>query len=89
MDELTLSDAKLLISDSWGIYIPQLFARNFGSFICRDDETILIAGPEHAEYWETWDYVLRNTVIKDDKGTRYNLFQDNDLWAIPIEFSEE
>lgn len=89
MDELTLSDAKLLISDSWGIYIPQLFARNFGPFISREDEAILTAGPEHADYWETWDDVLRHTVIKDDKGERYNLSQDGDLWAIPIKYSEE
>lgn len=84
MDNHDLDNATLLISDSVGIYIPQLFARNYGQHIlCDADRAILEAGPEHAEYWDAWDDVLGSTYVTDAKGLRYYLHQDGDLWAIP------
>ena len=85
MDNHDLDNAHLLIPDDVGIYIPQLFARHFGQHITSDaDRAILEAGPEHSEYWETWDDVLSSTYVIDAKGLRYYLHQDGDLWAIPV-----
>lgn len=43
-----------------------------------------LSNPENEFYWETWGAVLDNvTIIIENKN--YSLYQDDDLWAIPIE----
>jgi hypothetical protein len=81
--------AVLLISDQWGIYIPQRFAElEFESpldIVSNADEfAILEDGPDHEWYWEAWETVLRTCIMRDRDGLDYYLYQDGDLWAIPV-----
>lgn len=75
----------LLVSDSYGIYVPQVFAENFGEnwSLEEEDLKILKEGPDHEWYWETWEIVLNNarSTCKED-GKEYWTQQDGDLWAI-------
>jgi hypothetical protein len=49
----------LLIEGSHGQYIPQVFAEQYPELIeDKEDLDILLDGPEHDDYWETWDYVF-------------------------------
>lgn len=73
---------KLLITDAAGRYIPQQFVENFeGWGLLPQDFQILRDGPDHLDYWETWDDVLNYATIKHD-GVLYRLHQDGDLWAL-------
>jgi len=85
--------SKLLISDSMGIYIPQLFVRHFLDKIPKGqlnhEEQAILSNPDHEHYWEVWAGVLQNVTLVDNfdlpesKQHRYYLYQDGDLWAIP------
>ena len=74
-----------LIPDSYGQYIPQTFAEQYGSH-CQNvkdgDISILRTGPEHPEYWEAWNDVERDAILVGNDGTRYTLYQDSNLYAI-------
>ena len=73
---------KLLITDAAGQSIPQEFAENFeGWGLLPQDFQILRQGPEHENYWETWDDVLNYASIEHE-GILYRLHQDGDLWAL-------
>ncbi len=39
--------------------------------------------PDAELYWEMWDEVLNNFWFKDKTGTKYLLYQNQDLWAVP------
>lgn len=75
----------LLVSGSYGIYVPQVFAEKFGEnwSLEEEDLKILKEGPDHEWYWETWEIVLNNarSTCKEE-GKEYWLQQDGDLWAI-------
>lgn len=78
---------QLLVNDSQGIYIPQIFIRQYleniiKDTISQDDIYILQSGPGHDWYWEAWDTVLDSAVLVDEYGIRWTLFQNGDLWAI-------
>lgn len=91
-NEVDLSKAKLLFSDSWGIYIPQQFAqtvrREYVKGVSDEDYKILEAGPDHEHYWDAWADVCDNAAIEQD-GVLYHLHQDGDLWLVPVEQEEE
>ena len=77
--------AELILSDSRGIYIPKGFAE--GCYpekwgVSQEDIDILLAGPDHEHYWETWDRVLQNAERKMDDGRTFRLYQDGDCWAV-------
>jgi hypothetical protein len=81
----------LLITDAIGIYIPRNFATYFGeersryvSNITDEDWKILETGPDHEHYWDAWDGVCRDAVVKDLRGNKYLIYQDGDCWLIPI-----
>lgn len=92
-------DNILLIDEVVGVYIPQEFAKIYGHNILGKDNThyydlsddlvILKEGPEHSEYWEAWEEVLKYAKIRIDgprgNETIYTLHQDGDLWAVPEE----
>lgn len=79
----------LWLSDARGIYIPRDFATSFAdrdktvSGVEATDWEVLEAGPDHELYWDVWDGVLQSAVITDDKGVKYRLHQDGDLWLVP------
>lgn len=74
---------ELLVDGSHGIYVPRAFATNFNMSdwgVDVDTVTILLAGPDHADYWEAWSDVEGRTEATFD-GKRWVLEQDGDLWA--------
>jgi len=78
-------NARCLIEDSVGIYIPQRFAKNFDMDVWHvedADARILLAGPDHVLYWDTWDSVLSNAYCTQDLKI-WRLYQDSDLFAVP------
>tara|TARA_R110000851_G_scaffold194288_1_gene345096 strand:+ start:162 stop:944 length:783 start_codon:yes stop_codon:yes gene_type:complete len=77
-----IKQAILFATDSRGIYIPQHFAESHmpqkWEGYNDEDITILLAGPDHEQYWEAWDSVL-NDAETINGGT---LHQDGDLWVV-------
>jgi hypothetical protein len=69
-----MSDRDCLIDDAYGIYVPQ-------AGISVEDAAVLLAGPDHERYWETWDRVLRNARYTDKDVRVWRLEQDGDLFA--------
>lgn len=87
-----VTEPELLVNDAHGIYIPQLFVKSYRQYIVdaedlREDLDIIEYGPEGADYWETWDFLLMNGLsISNDNGQVMSvdyLPESSDLWAIP------
>jgi len=79
-----ITEQCVLITDALGIYVPQEFAKQFNMrdwHVKEQDEGILLSGPNHQDYWETWDDVLNYANIVID-GKTWKLAQDGDLFAI-------
>ena len=82
-------------SDRHGIYIPQYFAesvnRDMLSGVSDSDMDILMAGPDHGEYWDAWHDVEQSAILTDSDGFTYCLYQDGDLWLVHTDhdWSEE
>lgn len=79
MGDMIIEEGDLLVSDTWGIYIPQRFAeivdRSEMPDVLEETWRILEDGPENDFYWDAWDEVL-NERFSDDSF----LYQDGDLW---------
>ncbi len=81
-----MSGLNLLLNDSHGIYIPQIFAEFDHSIrswnIDSDDVdlTILRNGPDAEHYWEAWESILGRASFADSKGNVWHIYQDGDLW---------
>lgn len=74
-----------LFSSAHGVYVPQAFVKGYMPEkwgIEESDVEILLAGPEHADYWDTWDTVLNRAQYTSDDGRKYHLHLDGDLFAI-------
>jgi hypothetical protein len=77
-----------LIDGSWGIYVPERFARWAQSqtgfvilHVTPADLDELARGPDIEGYWDLWDEIRRDAVLLDNHtGTRYWLEQDSDLF---------
>jgi hypothetical protein len=80
-NENILENAELLINSANGVYIPQIFAERYPSYLTGEQIDDL-SNPDNEHYWETWETVLDNIKITID-GKRFTLHQDDDLWAIP------
>lgn len=83
-----LTNAILFADSNRGQYIPQHFAqaikRECVEGVTADDWAILDAGPDHEWYWETFDSVESNALVRDpESGISYRLYQDGDLWLVP------
>jgi len=92
MDDVNLEGAILFADSNRGVFIPQFFAqsvkRDLVTGIHLSEYLILDAGPDHAEYWEVWECVTNNCVVKHPDGTEYVLYQDGDLWLVPKDIAE-
>lgn len=88
-----LGKAVLLFADSRGVYIPKEFAetinREFVTGVSAEDYRILMAGPEHTDYWDAWADVCDNATITDPKLGECKLYQDGDLWLVPVPVDTE
>lgn len=80
---MTTANAHLLVDSAHGIYVPQSFAVRYEGWqgITPEDMTILRAGPDNAEYWDTWDSVLQDAFYMLE-GRKFYLYHDGDLWAV-------
>jgi hypothetical protein len=87
-DEMDLSNAELFLDSNRGIYIPRDFAEcvrhELVDNMSAEDWDILQAGPDHECYWETWADTLDHAII-DDGCRKYSLYQDGDLWLVPLD----
>ena len=82
-------EPNLILLDSHGIYIPQLFCSDIGEGEAASLSISLWAlsecqaGPDSPHYWEAWDEILRDCSYRDEQGTLWTLHQNGDLWEIP------
>ena len=54
---------QLIADNHWGTYIPQYVAESgilAAGGIDAESVEILLSGPDHEWYWETWESVLNN-----------------------------
>jgi len=90
-----LPESAILYADSaHGVYIPQYFAesikRECVSGVDPFDLDSLAMGPDECEhYWDTWHHVESNAVVTDSDGNQFYLYQDGDLWLIPVDYELE
>jgi hypothetical protein len=81
-----MSGLELVFSDRNGVYIPQFLAESINisgdswEGFKGEDIDILLAGPDHEQYWDAWDSVLGCTRFIDSQGRTWQLYQDGDLW---------
>lgn len=71
----------VIVDGAMGIYVPEQFAVRFDCAefgIAAEDRAVLLAGPDHELYWDTWDEVLGEARTSDG----YTLAQDGDLFLI-------
>jgi len=84
LEETEPKATMCLLDGARGIYIPQSFARWCSPaswHVGPNDVLILEAGPDHEDYWEAWDDVLRTAYYDDERG-HWTLEQDGDLFAV-------
>ena len=86
-DDINLENAELFLDSNRGVYIPRDFAESVRhelvENVTAEQWDVLQAGPEHEWYWDCWNNVLNNAEI-DDGNRKFTLYQDGDLWIIPI-----
>lgn len=78
---------ELLIDSNRGVYIPQIFAENYLFMLANKgeiDKEVLsdISSFENEFYWESWDEILNNAIIKFGNEIGY-LYHNEDLWFFP------
>ena len=76
--------AHMIVDGSRGIYLPQVFAENFGDWptISPALRATLLQGPYDDEYWQAWDTVLTDATYTDLNGYVWELVSSDDLWII-------
>ena len=82
----------LLIGGNQGIFIPQTYAERYADnwrLGNSDALDILKEGPEHIEYWESWECVLNEATLTDNNNNLWRLYQDGDLWMICTELMKD
>ena len=71
---------------SRGQYIPKFFADSIRedcvSCVTQEQFAALCDGPDNESYWDTWESVLNNAVIRDSAGNEWTLYQDGDLFMV-------
>lgn len=72
-----------IVDSSRGIYGPQYFATHYGRDwgLSKYDRRVLESGPDHPEYWETWESVLDSATMTDSAGNEWRLYADSDIYA--------
>ena len=88
-----IPEREVYADSARGIYIPQHFAesvdRSCVSGIDLSDLDLLAEGPGIADcsqgYWDIWNDVEQNCILTDSNGQRWRLWQDGDLWIVPVD----
>lgn len=82
MDTSNELSTQCLVDGLYGHYVPQRFAVSYNMELWnvkQEDATILIAGPDHPEYDDTWEEVLKTA-----NCCGWILSQDGDLFATKL-----
>jgi len=85
------AEMEFLVDGARGIHAPQFFAECHGKEwgIFPDDMAVLLAGPDHAQYWETWDDVWTTATLEQD-GKTWHLHCDcGDIFMVVYRDEEE
>lgn len=85
MKATTKLEMKCLVGSGAGIYVPMCFASNYEmkAWGVSEENQEILKNPDHDLYWDTWDDVLNLASFTDDKGQKWSLHQDEDLFAVP------
>ena len=90
----TITAPELLVDSHHGIYMPQVFAQvygipeNFSNWDEIKDDILFLQDEDnvdHEDYNEVWDDILDNAKMIPE----CTLYQNEDLWAMPIDFDYE
>lgn len=83
------SNVSILISDSWGVYIPLHFVTTFDLDawgVSGEEWAIetLKQGPnsENDHYWDAWVSITDKARFLDKDDIEWSLCQDGDLFAV-------
>lgn len=80
-----MQNTMLLVSDHYGIYAWQHMFESYNkaiSGVSDEDRDIILAGPDHPEYFDTIEFIESNIRLTDDNGDKWCIQQDGDIWAI-------
>lgn len=96
------TDSRLLLSDSHGIHIPQLFSQGLSKedaeemSLSWEDVLVCQRGPDEELYWEAWQSILDSAEITEpatlkEEESVWRLIQNGDLWQVRsgVEIPEE
>lgn len=84
------TDCQLLLCDSHGRFIPQLYCSDISEDDCEDfsisweDVKLCQSGPDEEFYWEAWQSICDSASWEED-GSKWRLLQNGDLWAVKAE----
>ena len=88
-----IHERKLLMDGRNGVYVPRQFVKRFipdAWNVSKEDEQILLDGPDNENYWDAWCYVLDSAYYCDESGVRWHLEQDEgDLFAVAESLEDE
>jgi hypothetical protein len=90
------TDCQLLLGDSHGQFIPQLYCSDISEDDCEDfsisweDVKLCQSGPDEELYWEAWQSIC-DSASWEENGSEWRLLQNGDLWAVKedVEIPEE
>lgn len=89
---------EFLLDSSRGVYLPRDFVEleEMNRWNLLNDPRVFWArdecrkGPDATElYWEAWDEILDSAYRIDEKGNRWTLHQDSDLFAVCVELMDD
>ena len=86
MDIVKTNEDKIvcIVDGCQGVEVAKSFINSFHREhwnISKSDADIL-NNPDHDDYWEVWDEVLRDASFTDADGSIWSLYQDGDLFAV-------
>lgn len=86
--------AILLIDSHHGQFIPQIYRETCLKSLLNYKDLIndlqTLKDPEDEFYWEAWNNILSSAKhMTRYNGKEYFLYQDGDLWAIPVDEIEQ
>jgi len=85
MSKFLTFDRVCIVDGSHGVYVPQRYAILASSPDMATDEQreVLLAGPDHADYWDVWDEVLEQVRVTRG-GNEWILEHDGDVFLVKI-----
>ncbi len=89
MEKINLLEC--VVAGSNGNYVPQKFIEKADTEVWgikKENIKIIESGPEHKDYWDTWEEIVKKACWKVD-GDEYVLYQDGDLFIQKVKYCDE